>query len=256
VLRSDAISRETARIVAGRINDLLMQNRGRQLPTVIANAGGYAISRVVRFLPAYKTVPEDSNCQNLLFISLNSAAIPTDYGLSSNTLAVRLAEIYGGRHIALSPIWPCEVASEYNRVVRHIDLLLCGAGTNDGVLFKWLQGQVDIKLPGEAVGDICLIPISARGEELPLVDGDQEKVRQHLCTSPAYGDLQTAADQDRVVLMVTGLETDDQKHDTRAGATTHSKLAITRAILAGKLSRTFVIGATLAQDLLRSEPFP
>jgi len=50
--------------------------------------------------------------------------------------------------------------------------------------------------------------------------------------------------------MLKGYETDDQKHNTRAEATTHSKLAITQAILAGNLSRTFVLGATLAHDLL------
>ncbi len=249
-LRSDAISRQTARVVAARISELLAGNRGRELPIVIANAGGYAMSRVVRFLPSYKTVPEDSNPGQLLFISLNSASIPTNYGLSSNALAVRMAEIYGAHHIALCPIWPEKVATEYARAVRHLDLLICGAGTDEGMLFKWLQSQVDIKLPRAAVGDICLIPISADGEELPLAAGGPERIRKYLNPGPAYADLQSAADANRVILMLKGYERDDLKSDQRPASVTHSKLAIARAILAGKLSRTFVLGATLAHDLL------
>lgn len=252
--RGDAVCRQAAFLVASRIEDLLSKNRDQSRPIVVANAGGVAVSRVVHFLRTYKRVPEESDPLKLLFLSLNSASIPTNYGYSANTLAVRMADIYGGRHIALCPIWPDAIARQYEAAVQNIDLLICGAGTKDGLLYDWLQTQLDLKLPLQAVGDLCLIPIDAQGRELSLTNHGPQLVKQHLNPSPSYADLQAAGSADKVILVLRGYQDDDHSSAQRPRSKTHSKLAVTRAILARNLARTCVLGATLARDLLESQP--
>jgi len=194
---------------------------------------------------------EEADTRRLLFISLNAASMPTSYGLSANALAVRMAEIYRARHIALAPINPAETTREYQDAVHHIDLLICGAGSKHSLLFHWLEKHACIELPRGAVGDICLIPISATGEELRLRGTGPQLARKHLRLNPTYSYLQAVAGRDGVILIPVGYQTDDLTRDgnTRSGRV-HSKLAITRAIIQRSLARTIVLGATLAKDLL------
>ena len=249
--RADAICRRAAEVVASRITTLLGEHRQSRKTIVIANAGGPAISRVVRFLPSYRNLPEESNAFQLLFISLNSASIPDHYDYSANTLAVRMSEIYGGRHIALSPVWPKAIGEQYSKAVRHIDLLLCGAGTNSGLLFHWLNNEVHVRLPSGAVGDLCLIPISAQGEELHLEDNGRKFVEQQLRPSPTYEDLKDLADRNGVIYVAMGQQTGDkQTHTPGTTPPPHSKLVVARTILKHGLARTCVLGATLARNLL------
>jgi hypothetical protein len=130
--------------------------------------------------------------------------MPNLYGYSANTLAVRMAEIYGGRHLALTHVWPARVADEYEAAVRDIDLLLCGAGTHDGLLFNWLREETHIGVPPNAVGDICLQPISAVGEELPLRDLPATNVRRYPHPNPAFTELKTLAHHNRVIYLARG----------------------------------------------------
>jgi DNA-binding transcriptional regulator LsrR (DeoR family) len=251
--RSDALCKHAALVVAQRIDEFLRDKASHRNRIVIATAGGVAASKVVRFLAAQKMVPEEADTRKLLFISLNAASMPTSYGLSANTLAVRMAEIYRARHIALAPINPAETTREYQEAVRNIDLLVCGAGSKHGILFQWLEKHARIELPRGAVGDICLIPISATGDELHLGGTGPQLARKNLRPNPAYSDLQAVAARNGVILIPVGYQNDDLAREEEAHpGRTHSKLAITRAILQRGLARTTVLGATLAQDLLAS----
>jgi hypothetical protein len=253
-LRADAVGRQAAGIFADRIHQLLLKKTDPRKPIIIANAGGLAVSRLVRFLSAQKLIPEEADTRRLLFISLNSASMPTDYGRSANTLAVRMAEIYGGRHITLCPIWPKTVASDYEHAVRNIDLLVCGAGAEHGLLFTWLKDNAAIGLPPGAIGDLCLIPISAQGNEVPLERRAPQRVRQILNPHPTYLDLQALASRDAILYVAVGNQNDDRRPDlTATPRQFHSKLAVTRAILRHTLARTCVLGATLARDLLEPD---
>ena len=249
--RSDALCKEAAQVVAERIEKLLKEKGPHRKSIVIAIAGGVAASKTARFLAAHKTVPEEADTRKLLFISLNSASMPTSYGLSANTLAVRMAEVYRARHIALAPICPDDVGAEYKRAVQNIDLLICGVGTKHGILFQWLEKHVHIELPKGAIGDICLIPVSATGEELVLQGNGPQLARKILHPNPSYADLQALGARDGVILIPVGYQTDDKSREERVGqGTLHSKLEMTRAILRRDLAHTCVLGATLAQDLI------
>lgn len=197
VFRADVVCREAAKIVARRIETLLLDKSKENI--VVANAGGLAVSRVVRLLDEEKLIPDEAATRRLLFISLNSASIPTDYGYSANTLAVRMAQIFAGRHIALCPVWPDRVSKDYEKAISRIDLLVCGAGSQHGMLFNWLNDNAAISLPAGAVGDIALIPISADGKPLPLARPVANRVAKILNPHPAYEDLQTLASQDRII---------------------------------------------------------
>ena len=253
-LRADAVCQHAAEVVATKISQLLARPRSSKKRIVIANSGGLAVSKIVRFLAGHKLVPEETDPGQLLFISLNSASIPTAYGYSANTLAVRMAEIYGGRHIALSPIWPADIKREYHEAVQNIDLLVCGAGASNGLLFTWLRDQVKIGLPKDAIGDICLIPISAEGQEMHLEMTGPELVQKYLRPAPSYADLKSVATLDGVVFVALGYRMDYQLRPAGGGPRPpHSKLAVTRAILGRGLARTCVLGTTLARDLLESK---
>ncbi len=257
-MHANAVCHQAAILIAQRIQELLLTNRASRRPIVIANAGGRAASRVVRFLASQKLMPDECDPRRLLFISLNSASMPSDYGRSANVLAVRMAEIYGGRHIALSPIWPDEVKKDYDLAVRNIDLLVCGAGSGNGILFTWLKDHAGIKLPAGAIGDICLIPISAEGDEVPLERQAPRRIRENLDPHPNYNDLKILAARDGVIFIPTGNQHDDGRPNPKAEPRhVHSKLAVTLAILNHSLTRTCVLGSTLARDILvATDPAP
>ena len=253
--RATMLARHAAEVVARRIADLLATPAGRKHDLVIANAGGISVSGIVQHLAAHKILPETVNPQRLLFLSLNSASMPADYGYSANTLAVRMAEIYGGRHIAVTPIWPKAVKGKYQQAIQDIDLLICGAGAQDGLLFHWLRHEGHIRLPEKAVGDICLIPISPEGQPLALEMNGPDQVSQVLHPNPSFQQLKALADRNGVIYVPRGYHDDDRPAGRKSKGTprpTHSKLAVTRAILAGGLARTIVLGATLARDLLQA----
>ena len=247
--RADAVARKAAEIVAGRIAALLLKYKNGKRRIVIANAGGVAASRIVHFLGAHRLLPDETDPRQLLFISLNSASMPTDYGRSANVLAVRMAEIYGGEHIAVCPVCPARQRQIYDHAVHHIDLLVCGAGSDRGILFTWLRQHAGITLPPEAVGDICLIPISKSGHEVPLDADTREKADRLLNLKPTYSDLHALAGRNGIIFVPMGFRSPDPQADA-VSSPEHSKLAVTRAILKHSLTRTCILGATLARDLL------
>jgi hypothetical protein len=135
--------------------------------------------------------------------------------------------------------------------VRNIDLLVCGVGSRHSILFQWLEKHAHIELPKGAIGDICLIPITATGEQLHLQGNGPQLARRILQPNPSYADLQTLAAHDGVILVPVGYQADDKSPQERAGSgKVHSKLEMTRAILRRGLAHTCVLGATLAQDLI------
>ena len=144
--------------------------------------------------------------------------MPTNYGYSANTLAVRMAQIYGGRHIAICHVWPPEVKAEYEDAIQNIDLLVCGAGARHGILFDWLEHHAKIALPPGAVGDIALIPISADGKPVPLAKPIARKVAEILNPChPSYAELQTLASKDRIVYVAMGYQAEDRRTNPKAG---------------------------------------
>ena len=253
-LGADAIARKAAEVVAQRIAELLILHRHHKNRVInIANAGGFAVSRIVHFLASHRLLPEETNARRLRFISLNSASMPTDYGRSANTLAVRMAEIYGGRHIALCSIFPPKTVQEYEEAVNNIDLLLCGAGSRKSLLFTWLQENADITVPANAVGDICLFPIDENGEEVAFKEPSLTNLRTRLNLHPTYSEIHTLAGNNKVIFVPMGYGSEDTGSDAAGSATEHSKLAVTRAILKNSLAHTCILGNTLARALIYAD---
>jgi hypothetical protein len=102
------------------------------------------------------------------------------------------------KQIHVCPIWPPDVRKRYEQAVRNIDLLVCGAGAEHGLLFTWLKSNARIVLPAGAVGDLCLVPISADGSEVPLARRAPQRVREVLNPHPACAVLNCQ----RLLLMV------------------------------------------------------
>jgi hypothetical protein len=82
-----------------------------------------------------------------------------------------------------------------------------------------------------------------------------DQVNQVLHHNPSFHQLKALADRNGVIYVPRGYNDDDRPAGRKGKVTprpTHSKLAVTRAILAGGLARTIVLSATLAHDLLQA----
>ena len=153
----------------------------------------------------------------------------------------------------LAPVNPAGTTRGYQEAVHSIDLLICGAGSKHSLLFQWLEKHACIELSRGAAGDICLIPISARGEELRPRGTGFQLARKHLRPNPNYSHLQTVAARDGIILILVAYQGDDLSREEEAHrGKPHSKLDITRAMLQRSLARTIVLGAALTQALLAS----
>jgi len=252
--RSDAVCRLAAEIVALQINKLLAKRaeENNNAPIIVANAGGLVASKTAKFLPGFTSIQEEHHPEKLLFISLNSASIPNEYGLSANLVAYNMAELYGGKHIAHVPSWSKEIEEDYQKKVQGIDILICGSGSKKGILFT-RQRKSNEEIPSQAVGDICLIPIDKDGAPVALSETVRQDHAQHLRPNPDYDTLHRLAGDSKVIFIALGHQTEEFTLPNKSESSNkleHSKLEVTHAILKGKLASTCILGVTLAKELI------
>src|ERR1051325_4806747 len=135
-----AISAVASELIGEKITALLNE-RTAPSEVIVANAGGRALSEAVRLLHKNPPVIGPYDGKRLTFLALNSAGRRRNFDQSSNFLAVRLAEIFGGNHIAILDHTDPTVEREYADKVKNIDLLLSGAGGLDSLLVEHAREQ-------------------------------------------------------------------------------------------------------------------
>ncbi len=243
---AEAVYREAARLVAEKIGALMREKKG---PVVVGNAGGPALSRLAEYLPAVSMDYEDA-ASRLCFISLNAARSADRYDLSANFVAVRMAAIFGGRHIASLRRMPEKIKRQHDVRLREVDLLVCGSGAKTGFLGRWLKEVCHVNaLPKSVVGDICLIPIDDSGKEVGLTARAAKSIREDLRPEPPYDELKRLASQDKVLVVFAYPPT--APGDQAAGVgTPASKTKIATAILRQPLTKWCVLGSSLAEQVL------
>ena len=245
---AEPVYREAARVVAERIDDLMRE----QKRVVIANAGGWALSRLVEYLPAWASSYENAQ-DRLRFISLNALGSADNYHLSANFIAVRMASIFGGRHLAM--LRASSLVNEYRRAVADIDLVVCGIGSRGAFMSKWLREESGaskriarkIELPASVVGDICLIPVDRTGAQVPLADAAATRIHDELMPQPDYATLKRLADEGKVLVVLATPQTD--KSRPPADPVAALKIPIAMAILRQPLTKWCVLGSSLAEEL-------
>lgn len=240
--RSEPVYREAARVLAAKIEKLLLEKAG---PIVIANAGGPTLSRVVEHLPDLASEWAVA-ARRLQFVSLNAARDADAYHLSANFIAVRMSQVLGGSHIASLRIMPTSVASRYADALAGVDLVLCGVGTRKGFLSRWLKGVFDRELlPPHVVGDICLLPIDKNGQAVVLrrPPAAMQRVNEELRPAMSHSALVSLAQADKVLAVAAYPD---------AYSAAASKVSAVRAMLGRPLAKTCVLGRSLAQSLLAS----
>jgi DNA-binding transcriptional regulator LsrR (DeoR family) len=244
---AEPVYREAARLVAERI-DALMQAKSGEV--VVANAGGPAMSRVAEYLPAVAGRHEDAS--RLRFVSLNAAENSERYELSANFIAVRMASIYGACHFASMRRLSSATRKDYVRVARHPDLLVCGAGAREGFLSRVLKDVYrEDSLPRSVVGDVCLIPLDSRGNEVPLPTKQRRIIADELRPEPSYDTLVRLATENRVlVVLAYPRPSDSARRGLRLASP--SKIEIATAILRKGLTRWCVLGSSMANQILHS----
>jgi hypothetical protein len=236
-----------AREIAQEIHSLATRLQDKE-SIVIANAGGFTLSRVVHYLAAEAIVPE--NPERLKFVSLNAARKADAYNISANFLAVRMSEIYGGRHIAVLPLAPNRILREYEEAMGNIDLLVSSAGTRRGFLFLWhheVHGD-DHRIPEEIVGDLAFIPIDRRGRRVELPTRFKDHVESELQPRPRYEELFSLAARGKVIV-VCGLFP-EQSSEPSPEESPFARARVTRAILEGSLASKCILGSSVARKVL------
>jgi hypothetical protein len=255
---------KAARILARRIDSLLAKKEGEIL---IGNAGGPVVMHTIRHLHVEAIAPRDQEARGRLqFLSLNAARTAKGSHLSANFLAVRMADIYGGRHlISLFDVAPQNPSNEgdrkakekqaererdlkeYQRDVQNLDVAILGAGTRNGVLCS----SYDIK---DAVGDIALIPIDAQGEKVRLSSAMQESIEAEWMPRPSYEDLLRVRER-RSAMILLVLARPAAREQKPGGRLSHPplelKARIARAALRRPLVTHCVLGTDLAREILR-----
>jgi DNA-binding transcriptional regulator LsrR (DeoR family) len=241
---AETVYQEAARLIVDRVEALLHDPRAHGRRIVIANAGGLALSRVAEYLSTF-AVPDIERGDRLLFVALNALRRADSYHLSANHVAVRMATVFGGRHLAM--LTAPSAAAQYDEALKHIDLLICGAGSSAGYLPEWIRDDGSPSktyLPETVVGDVCLIPLDERGREVTLPEAIAQRIRRELSPQPGYERLRQLAVEDRVLVVLMA----------PAGATS-LKVPIARAML-GRLTGSCVLGVSLAAALRDQADLP
>lgn len=243
---AEPVYREAASLVAKKIDGLMTNKRGE---VVIANAGGPALSRLTEFLPAVATHHQQSS--RLRFISLNAARHPEHYDLSANFIAVRMAAIFGGRHVASLRRSFDSNREDYKRLVEAVDLVICGAGSKEGFLSRWLYEVYEqAALPPSVIGDICLTPIDELGNKVSWPRELGRRIDEDLRPRPSFDALKQLARQDKILVVFAHPRSIDGSVAETSGPPS-SKIEIATAILRQPLTRWCVLGTSLAEQILR-----
>lgn len=198
---------------------------------VIANAGGRAVSRMTTFLDRIATAIKDP--KRLVFLALNSAGRRRAYDESSNFISVRMAEIFGSRHLAVLEHEEPEADAEYRERVKQIDLLICGAGGAHSLLTEHAK-ESDVELPKGYTGDLCFVPLDGEGRE--IADPRLRELLSQVRPEPGYQEmLLMLPDPNKEILVIFSSE--EPSH----------KVPITHAILSRGLASHCVMGSSLAR---------
>jgi hypothetical protein len=226
----DSVCMAAAAEVEDRIRHLL--GASNEL-VVVANTGGRAVSNTVRFIQQRSPVLAAKDSERLTFLALNTAGRRRDFNQSSNFLAVRMSEIFGGQHIALLDV-DAAAEEEYQQKLRAINLLICGAGGTDSLLSRHAK-ELHLDCPPEMAGDLAFIPLKSDGREIE--DPGMESVLKGIRPQLRYSDLLRLTKSAQVLVIFDKPE---------------SKERVARAILAGGLATHCVLALTFAA--LLTEP--
>jgi hypothetical protein len=264
---ASAVCRQAARNVVHRIRKLAGSGSGSNERIVIANGGGASIARTVSHIASYLHDDERRFGESLHSISLNSASIPDRFDFSANFLATRIAESYGARHIAAGEhIWSEELKRIYTDDLGIINLLLCGIGTRNGLLFQWLQQNRQVNLPEEAVGDVCLIPVFSEPttSQETLTDGGYST---SLGINPSRVIMKRLASEGKVVIVIVDAppvpsgvapvhQTEKDGDPALQGRPSNlQKVKIAIEVMRQKYASTCVLGSSLAREIISQVPY-
>lgn len=173
------IRRGVARLAGGKSNHFR-----------VGVAGGLAHSRVVDCLQSDPALLAGEDFSGLVFIAVNSAALPKRYAYTANYLVARLSTIFGkSTHLACLP-GPGLQRKSYEMSVDRIELMLGGAGARDGFLSKWLDDRdASLDLPPQVVGDFCYVPIDRNGNALKRSRDRAVRAVSALVVKPTFSNL-------------------------------------------------------------------
>lgn len=227
--------------------------KGSSSGLCVANAGGRTLAHVTQSLQAEVSVAQRSS--DLLFLSLNRATKPAEMDISANFLAVRMAEIYGAKHLTAMNHWPqWEDERRYDEALKRIDVLLTSCGTRSGFLMSWLE-RVDLAIPNQdalagVVGDVAFVPLDERGGEGRIHPEVERVIRENLDPRPNHDDLQRLARERHVIAFCCPPDHLDEAspatESMAQGADVGNKSRVGAAILENALASTFITTKSLA----------
>ena len=253
----NAACHRAAMLLDKEIRDFLWEGEPRR-QLVVANAGGGTVSLICDHLQRLAVLPPPKVvAKDLIFVSLNVAEARERFDEGANFLAVRLARIYGGRHLTviMSDIEAPMAGGKphlgskrqkwmetYGEAIAHIDLLVTSAGKfpggkpgAPGFLAQWLAEE-GLEFPRGAIGDIAFNFIDSKGYPVDAEPRTADLIKSLIRPEPTWDGLDHLFRTDRVLLVLTG-----------------EKVGLARALIAGAHATRCVVDTQVASGLLRDE---
>jgi hypothetical protein len=252
---SAIVCNAAAEVVSNRIQKLMDKQlrTGRTGPIFVGTCSGRTLSQTFGFLAA-NVNPFDNAAQLLTFVGMNAAYRATEFTNSANSLACQLAELYCSKYLAVPVEWTNDgaVEKEFEHAIQSLDLLITAAGTTSGFLFRWYQDATGKALPTakNSIGDIGFVPIDRDGNSIVFSDSIKTKLDQRLRSQLSYERLRELAGADRVLLILAESLIDATSEHADI-ATLENKAEIAIAIFNGRLASHVVLGARLADRILK-----
>lgn len=259
--RDNEVYRRSAEIVANTI--VRLQRSGRTGPSVnVGVSGGMAHRYIIENLVDLARQSEALRNTSLTFTALNRAAMAERYDFSANYLATWASRLIGqATHVTNLPGCTQNERVRYEVKAKSLDLIIAGSGgAEDGFLATGWLGQIDpdLALPGEAVGDFCLVPIDVHGKSLLASEGVLEpSVEGHLRaldTWPRFDDLKNVVAE--VVMPLAAQPRRSSGEFTRKGLIGHVVLKsgiVSHCILTESTAETVLEATICGYRMLASE---
>ncbi len=237
------VYRRTAEIVAYDIASL--SGREHRDSIVVGITGGSAQAKIVNHISSY--VDTKINYSKVVFLALNAAGMAGHYQYSANYLVTRLCEIFpSSYHFCKLDNWTPEERGKYERLTSKLSLIIGGAGDRQrSFLQRWLDHFNNSKLPSQATGDFCCVPIDETGRALPLNEQGLKEALESLKAGPSFTHL-----SDIKAHVILPLFRQPQEGISGQEKSLTEKGAIGHTVLASAIVKHCVLTEATAQSVL------
>ncbi len=245
-----------ATIRASLAHDAESGPQGR--PVRVGIVCGPMVYKTAHELMRSPLVRQSKKYLHLVFVAMNRAAESKEFKFSANYLVELLASAFPESKSVAYTANPYDVEA-VNSHRQSVDILLCSIGSYNsgppGYLQIWLDqlnksSRRSLRLPGQSIGDFCLVPIDASGRSL-LDALPAQDVFNCIDPYPRFAALSDLKGKQYSVILPINIERPSEPAVSRSAQ--HGKLtgkeAVAQTVLQSGIVSTCVLERHLATSL-------